>query len=87
MRTRREMLTEEQRIPALPIDAVLELADCQVRVIAVMEKLEPFGRGNPQPRFLVERVRLTAPPRRVGATGPFAVDGGAYLHSGAVHCI
>ncbi len=64
-----EMLTEEQRIPALPIDGVLELADCQVRVIAVMEKLEPFGRGNPQPRFLVERVRLTAPPRRVGATG------------------
>jgi single-stranded-DNA-specific exonuclease len=65
----REKLTEEQLVPALPVDGVLELSDCNPRVISLVEKLEPFGRGNPTPKFLVERVRLTAPPRRVGATG------------------
>jgi single-stranded-DNA-specific exonuclease len=65
----REKLTEEMLVPAMPVDGVLELADCNPRVIAMIEKLEPFGRGNPTPRFLVEKVRITAPPRRVGATG------------------
>ena len=30
-------------------------------IIAHPEKLEPFGRGNPTPRFLVQNVRLSAP--------------------------
>jgi single-stranded-DNA-specific exonuclease len=65
----RERLSDEQLIPTLPIDGLLELSDCNPRVISLVEKLEPFGRGNPTPRFLIEGVRLTAPPRRVGATG------------------
>jgi single-stranded-DNA-specific exonuclease len=65
----RDRLTDEQLVPSLPVDDVLDLADCNPQVIAMLEKLEPFGRGNPQPRFLVENVRLSAPPRRVGATG------------------
>jgi single-stranded-DNA-specific exonuclease len=65
----RSRLTEEQLIPAMPVDAILEPADGNPQVISLIEKLEPFGRGNPRPRFLIENVRLTAPPRRVGATG------------------
>jgi single-stranded-DNA-specific exonuclease len=64
-----ERLTPEQLTPAMPVDAVLEPADCHPQVIAMLEKLEPFGRGNPRPRFLIRNVRLTAPPRRVGPTG------------------
>ncbi len=65
----RVRLSPEQLIPAIALDGILPLADCTPPIISLMEKLEPFGRGNPQPRFLVEEVRLNAPPRRVGATG------------------
>jgi single-stranded-DNA-specific exonuclease len=65
----RENLSEDALIPSLPIDGTLSLADCTPAVISHLEHLEPFGRGNPRPRFLLENVRLAAPPRRVGATG------------------
>jgi len=65
----RQRLTDEQLVPALPVDAVLDLTECNPQVIALLDQLEPFGRGNPRPRFLIEHVRLSAPPRRVGATG------------------
>ena len=64
-----ERLTPEQLTPAMPVDAVLEPANCSPQAIAMIERLEPFGRGNPRPRFLIRNVRLTAPPRRVGPTG------------------
>jgi single-stranded-DNA-specific exonuclease len=64
-----ERLTEEFLTPTLPVDGVLKLDECVPETIQWLEKLEPFGRGNPQPRFLIENVRLTAPPRRVGSTG------------------
>jgi single-stranded-DNA-specific exonuclease len=62
-------LKAEQLVGELTVEAELALADCQPEVVRYLEKLEPFGRGNPQPRFLVRKVRVTAPPRRVGATG------------------
>jgi len=62
-------LSEEQLIPALPVDGTITLDECTTRTIALLEKLEPFGRGNPKPRFILEDVRISAPPRRVGATG------------------
>jgi single-stranded-DNA-specific exonuclease len=65
----RERLTDDQLTPAMTVDGILDLADCHPRVISLIEKLEPFGRGNPRPHFLVQGVRLTAPPRRVGQTG------------------
>jgi single-stranded-DNA-specific exonuclease len=65
----RERLTPDQLVPAMPVDGVLELSDCNTQTVGLIEKLAPFGRGNPQPKFLVENVRLTAPPRRVGSTG------------------
>jgi len=64
-----EVLTEELRVPSMEVDGVIALADCAMEVVEMLEHLSPFGRGNPRPRFLLEGVKLTAPPRRVGATG------------------
>jgi single-stranded-DNA-specific exonuclease len=64
-----ELLDEELLTPKTMLDGVLTLEDCRTDIISMMEKLAPFGRGNPQPRFLLENMRLVAPPRRVGATG------------------
>ncbi len=63
-----EILDEEILTPKMMVDGVLELTECRPEIIAAMERMEPFGRGNPRPRFLVENVRLV-PPRRVGVTG------------------
>jgi single-stranded-DNA-specific exonuclease len=65
----RGRLKEEQLVPALKVDGCLDLGECDVALVEWIEKMEPFGRGNPQPRFVIENVRLSAPPRRVGATG------------------
>jgi len=64
-----EKLTEEMMMPTMVLDGVLRLEDCVPEVIERLGGLEPFGRGNPTPRFLVEKVRISAPPRRVGSTG------------------
>ncbi|MCL2646461.1 MAG: single-stranded-DNA-specific exonuclease RecJ [Phycisphaerales bacterium] len=64
-----EKLTEDLRTPCLELDGVIGLEDCVVEVMEAMESLAPFGRGNPRPQFLLENAKLTAPPRRVGATG------------------
>jgi single-stranded-DNA-specific exonuclease len=62
-------LSADQLIPTLQLDDVLNLEDASPRTVGLLEQLAPFGRGNPHPRFLVQSVRIAAPPRRVGATG------------------
>ena len=64
-----EKLTDDLLTPSMTLDGTLSLDDCKTEVIAHLEKLEPFGRGTPAPRCRVADVRLSAPPRRVGATG------------------
>jgi single-stranded-DNA-specific exonuclease len=64
-----QRLTDDMLVPSMKLDGILDLRDCLPEIIAGLEKLAPFGRGNPRPLFLVENVRLNAPPRRVGSTG------------------
>ena len=63
------VLTREHFIPILELDGLLTLAEASIPLLTHLESFEPFGRGNPRPRFLLERVRLAAPPRAVGSTG------------------
>lgn len=60
---------EEPCAPAMEIDGALRLAEATLPTIECLMQFEPFGRGNPHPRFLLEGVKLTAPPRPVGSTG------------------
>ena len=62
-------LTDDLLIPSIHLDGILSLEDAKPATIALLDRLAPFGRGNAHPRFLVESVRISAPPRRVGATG------------------
>ncbi len=63
------VLQPDHLIPTLPIDGHMLMQDAQVTIAQYLEHFEPFGRGNPKPRFLLQRARITAPPRRVGSTG------------------
>ena len=50
----------------LILTLLLALTGCTV---TELQKLEPFGQGNPKPLFATKGVRLAAPPRKVGARG------------------
>jgi len=62
-------LTAEHLTPLLEVDAVIDLPDACKALCQYIEKLAPFGRGNPSPRFVLQGVKIAAPPRRVGAAG------------------
>ena len=54
-----EQLTAADLQPILSIDAELELSALTPDLLAWLNRLEPFGVGNPQPRFLTRNLRVT----------------------------
>lgn len=54
--------------PLIAIDAVLDPALIRLNLCTDLDRLEPFGQGNPEPRFLLRDVRLEQV-RGVGAEG------------------
>ena len=62
-------LRREDLQPELRIDAEISIDDASDDLESVLRHFEPFGVGNPTPVFLSRNVRLTVPPRVVGADG------------------
>ncbi len=50
-----EWLTEEDFIPVEKLDAVCTYDEISVDLIDELKRLEPFGIGNPAPKFLIEK--------------------------------
>jgi len=50
----------------LRIDAEVRLADLTVKAVSELDRLGPFGRGNPKPVFATTAVELAEPPRTMG---------------------
>jgi single-stranded-DNA-specific exonuclease len=63
----RSALTTEQLRKDLWIDAEVRLAELTTKVVQDLERLEPFGMGNPRPVLSADRVRIVGDPRYVGA--------------------
>ncbi len=59
-------LKPEQLRKELLIDAEVMLGELNLRTVAAIDDLEPYGVGNPRPLLLAERVRLVGEPRLVG---------------------
>ncbi len=53
----------EDLIPSLDIDMVLGLFDLNEEFIRELQKLEPFGAGNPKPLFYTRNLKLKGQPR------------------------
>lgn len=62
----RTLLTEEQKIRRLDIDAEVRLADLNMKVVETIEALEPYGIGNPRPVLSAGGVRIASAPNFVG---------------------
>ena len=64
-----EHLTDQQLTPALAIDAECTLGELNFKVAEHVEKLAPFGQGNPPPLVAVRGCQVLLPPRRMGRNG------------------
>ncbi|MGH8163714.1 MAG: single-stranded-DNA-specific exonuclease RecJ, partial [Rhodanobacteraceae bacterium] len=61
-------LSDADFLPTLHLDGVLDHAAVALAACAEIAALAPFGHGNPEPLFLIPRVRVLDA-RRVGAEG------------------
>jgi single-stranded-DNA-specific exonuclease len=55
-----QMTCPEDWIPKLIIDAEIELADITKNLTDEIEKLSPFGTGNPEPLFAAQNVKVVS---------------------------
>lgn len=55
-------LTEEDLIPELKIDAIVSSKTLNIDLVKELKRFEPFGMGNPKPRFLTKDLILTNEP-------------------------
>ncbi len=62
-------IAEEITLPVLQIDAEIALSELSYPVVEQMERLGPFGRGNPRSLVAVRSVRIMTPPQRMGRNG------------------
>jgi single-stranded-DNA-specific exonuclease len=65
-RVARELLTTADCTPLLAIDAEVRLEEIDDTLLEFIERLEPFGEGNPQPVFLARGVEVVGGPTLVG---------------------
>lgn len=70
----------EDLVSAITIDAVLPLSTITLDLCESLETLEPFGQGNPEPRFLLPNVQLEKP-RLVGSTAKHLAASLGPLHT------
>ena len=65
----RGALDTEQLTKSITIDAEVPLGALSLKVVEAIEKLEPYGIGNPKPLLVANRVRVVADPKFVGKDG------------------
>ncbi len=59
----RERLSIEDLLPSVDIDMELGLSDLNEEGVVELEKLEPFGAGNPEPLFYAKNLRRKSEPQ------------------------
>jgi single-stranded-DNA-specific exonuclease len=65
-RVAHERLTAADHSPILRIDAEVRLEEVDDALLEFIERLEPFGEGNPPPLFLTRAVEVVGEPTLVG---------------------
>ena len=65
----RAALDAEQLTKSISIDAEVPLGQLTLKVVEAIEKLEPYGMGNPKPVLVAHNLRVLDAPRFVGEGG------------------
>ncbi|WP_108669477.1 single-stranded-DNA-specific exonuclease RecJ [Peribacillus acanthi] len=61
-----QQLTEEDFVPVTKLDTVTTVEEITLESIAQMDRLAPFGMGNPKPKVLIEDAKISTI-RKIGA--------------------
>ena len=64
-----QRLARDDLVAVLEIDAEIDLDDCTLERFNAIQRLAPFGRGNPRPLLLARNVTLDQPPQFMGREG------------------
>ena len=76
-----DKLSFEDLLPSLEVDMELNLADLNEKTVQELEKLEPFGMGNPEPLFYTRGLKLKGEPQNLAReTIKFWVTDGENTH-------
>ena len=51
-------VAEADNVVSLPIDGLITVAAVKEELLELLERLEPFGAGNPEPRFVIPSLRV-----------------------------
>ena len=62
-----QTIAPELLTPQLDIDCDAHLRELSNDAVRTLEKIGPFGRGNPEVRVVLRGMRVTMPPRTMGA--------------------
>lgn len=65
-RLAKEKLRLEDLLPSLDIDMELSFSELNSEAIRELERLEPFGTGNPEPLFYTRNLKLKSAPEVLG---------------------
>ena len=65
----RRELADEALIPPLRLDAEVDLAMVSMDALSALERLQPFGQGNPSVQIVVRNLVLDGRPRTIGKDG------------------
>jgi len=63
LRTAADKLLLEHMLPSLDIDLELGLADINNEMISELDRLQPYGEGNPEPLFYTRGLKLKGQPQ------------------------
>jgi single-stranded-DNA-specific exonuclease len=86
LRAHAASLSDVDFLPTVLVDGALDLSDVSLAACAVIAALAPFGHGNPEPLFLIPRVRVLDA-RRVGAEGAHLTFTVGLITGETVRCI
>jgi len=86
-----EHLSKEDMAQKLEIDAEVRLDELDVKTVEMIQRLGPFGQGNPQVQLVARNLRLMGQPRVIGKkndhlqlTVAAADDAEAHMRAGGV---
>jgi len=65
----RRSLADEDLVPMLSVDAEISLGDVTSELAVELQRLAPFGKGNPPPILAAQGVLVGGEPRRIGRSG------------------
>ena len=64
-----QRLREVDLVPVLNIDAEVTLPMLSKALVTELERLSPYGEGNPAPLFAAVNLKIAGQPRRIGSKG------------------